>query len=113
MPLPQKVLRATLVLNAICNELALTHLWWAGLGRLPLDAVWRLALLYSLPGIVGFCGMRALLAGPVKRLCHPPLPSWATTSSGLWHKATTSSGLWYNILAPALFVFLAWGTEVY
>jgi hypothetical protein len=102
MPLPCKALRVSAVLNVICNELALAHLWWAGSGHLPLGAVWRLALLYSVPNSLGFCGVRALMAGP-PNLCRIPLPSWASGSPRLW----------YNMLAPALVAFLAWGTEVY
>lgn len=98
MPLPLKALLVALVLNCVLNELALAHLWWAGSGHLPSTAIRWLALLYSLPSTLGFCGMRALI---VKR---------AQTSVRLW--SSPSFGLWFNLLTPTLVAFLAWGTAV-
>ena len=104
MPLPHKALLVTLVLNSIFNELALAHLVWAGQGHLPSDAIWLLALLYSMPSTIGFFSMQAVMA---KRVCRRSLslPLW----SGL---PGLSFGLSYNLLAPTLVAFLAWGTAV-
>ena len=106
VPLPRAVLLVTLALNSLFNEAALAHLWWAGQGHLPPEAMWRLALGYCVPSTLGFFGMEALMAMRGKR------QSASSVALPLWSGDRVPFGLWSNLLVPALVAFVAWGTAV-
>jgi hypothetical protein len=101
MPLAYKWLLVALVLNCVFNEVALMHLWWAGSGHLPADAVRLLAVLYAMPQLAGFFGMRVLT-----------IERTYTRRLSVIHWSPPSLDFWFNILAPLLIVFIAWGTAV-
>ena len=101
MPLAYKHLLAASLLNCVLNELALAHLWWAGSGTLPADALLWLAGLYAAPSLIGFFAMRALMVRYANRRRRSVL-YWSHPSSDFWN----------NLLLPSLVAFIAWGTEV-